>query len=328
MPTRPSRVIIPILSLLVPLGLPCGLVPVLAQTAQAGTATSGPGRLVSAQDRERAEAAQPAPGWAFNAEAPAEAEQQRAAALLPGKNPRQLVSDYLKTMPTPQGGPASSRGAFNYVSAPYVANVFPELLIYVLRFPKWPLSANLPSGLESSNVLAVDNFGTVLLVNNPDRLSDFFSGYVHDIKSGAAAQDVMRAWLFLSEELVQDGMFHFSEPVVSASTEKGLSATGTADVQPESGNQGQLSATMQFAENGGISSLKPSNSVRAGIRPICQSTKLLDSDPIVRKMAEQDLLFMGKNCKSYLDEQRAKAQPEQQAAIDRIWRRILEENRN
>jgi hypothetical protein len=28
--------------------------------------------------------------------------------------------------------------------------------------------------------------------------------------------------------------------------------------------------------------------LRAGPRPICQATKLLDRDPIVRRMAEQD----------------------------------------
>jgi hypothetical protein len=59
------------------------------------------------------------------------------------------------------------------------------------------------------------------------------------------------------------------------------------------------------------------------MRPICQATKLLDPDPIVRKMAEQDLLIMGAAARDYLLEQRAKAGPELQAAIDRIWERML-----
>ena len=42
-------------------------------------------------------------------------------------------------------------------------------------------------------------------------------------------------------------------------------------------------------------------------------------------MAEQDILVMGKSAKAYLDEQRAKAEPELKAAIDRVWRRILDE---
>jgi hypothetical protein len=34
---------------------------------------------------------------------------------------------------------------------------------------------------------------------------------------------------------------------------------------------------------------------------------------------------MGKSAKGYLDEQRAKAKPELKAAIDRIWKRIVDE---
>ena len=62
-----------------------------------------------------------------------------------------------------------------------------------------------------------------------------------------------------------------------------------------------------------------------GVRPICQATKLLDADPLVRRMAEQDILVMGQSAKEYLDEQRANAKPELKAAIDRIWKRIVDE---
>jgi hypothetical protein len=60
---------------------------------------------------------------------------------------------------------------------------------------------------------------------------------------------------------------------------------------------------------------------------ICQATKLLDPDPIVRRMAEQDLLVIGKPATEYLDEQRARATPALREAIDRIWPRILIEDR-
>jgi hypothetical protein len=56
------------------------------------------------------------------------------------------------------------------------------------------------------------------------------------------------------------------------------------------------------------------------------STKLLDPDPVVRGMAEEAILVVGKGAKAYLDEQRARARPELQEAIDRIWRRILSED--
>jgi hypothetical protein len=63
--------------------------------------------------------------------------------------------------------------------------------------------------------------------------------------------------------------------------------------------------------------------LRPRIRPVCQATKLLDRDPIVRRMAEQDLLVMGRGVKPYLDQIRATARPKLQEAIDRIWQRIL-----
>jgi hypothetical protein len=43
-------------------------------------------------------------------------------------------------------------------------------------------------------------------------------------------------------------------------------------------------------------------------------------------MAEKDILVMGSAAKGYLDEQRAKASPELRRAIDRVWRRILDED--
>jgi hypothetical protein len=52
---------------------------------------------------------------------------------------------------------------------------------------------------------------------------------------------------------------------------------------------------------------------------------LLDPDPLVGRMAEQDILVMGKSAKAYLDEQRAKAKSELKAAIDHIWKRIVDE---
>jgi hypothetical protein len=67
--------------------------------------------------------------------------------------------------------------------------------------------------------------------------------------------------------------------------------------------------------------------VTARVRPICQATKLLDRDPIVRRMARQDVLVMGRAAKPYFDKVPATARPKLQRAIDRIWQRILDEGR-
>src|SRR5207249_6646109 len=63
-------------------------------------------------------------------------------------------------------------------------------------------------------------------------------------------------------------------------------------------------------------------SIRPGPRPICQATKLLDADPLVRRICEQDLLIMGLSARDYLAEQRAAARPELRDAIDRLWQKI------
>jgi len=67
--------------------------------------------------------------------------------------------------------------------------------------------------------------------------------------------------------------------------------------------------------------------IKRGIRPICQATKLLDPDLIVRGMAEQAILVMGRAAKEYLAEQRESASPELRDAIDRIWHKIVSEDR-
>jgi hypothetical protein len=64
-----------------------------------------------------------------------------------------------------------------------------------------------------------------------------------------------------------------------------------------------------------------------GQRVGVQATKLLDPDPIVRRMAEQDLLVMGRATKPYLDQVRARVRPKLQLAIDRMWERIVREGR-
>jgi hypothetical protein len=84
---------------------------------------------------------------------------------------------------------------------------------------------------------------------------------------------------------------------------------------------------MALGAAGGLVRIYEKAALQPGVRPICQATKLLDRDPIVRRMAEQDLLVMGRAVKPYLDQVRATAGPELQQAIDRVWQRILRDGR-
>ena len=101
----------------------------------------------------------------------------------------------------------------------------------------------------------------------------------------------------------------------------------SARVVVMSGGSGMLGARLNFDRAGKLTAVSEEAKIRPGPRPICQATKLLDPDPVVRRMAEQDLLIMGRAAKPYLDEQRAKATPELRRAIDRVWQRILDEGR-
>src|SRR5262249_52519763 len=145
------------------------------------------------------------------------------------------------------------------------------------------------------------------------------------------AKAATRAWLRLDEEFHQDGFFRFSIAEdslrVAAAPGGALGSTGKAIVTQHGGDAGTITASLSFDGNGRLSRATEAANLKRGIRPICQATKLLDPDPIVRRMAEQDLLVMGAAARDYLAEQRAKADPALRAAIDRIWQRIVREDR-
>ena len=88
------------------------------------------------------------------------------------------------------------------------------------------------------------------------------------------------------------------------------------------GGNGELTAALEYGKDGKLAKVVETAKIRPGPRPICQATKLLDADPIVRRMAEQDLLIMGLFARDYLMEQRELATPELRAAIDRVWQQI------
>ena len=107
----------------------------------------------------------------------------------------------------------------------------------------------------------------------------------------------------------------------------GHEVTAKAVVIPLGGNQGEIAASLAFDGGGKLVIVSESTNIKRGIRPICQATRLLDPDPAVRGMAEEAILVMGRAAREYLDEQRARASPELREAIDRLWRRILADDR-
>jgi hypothetical protein len=182
--------------------------------------------------------------------------------------------------------------------------------------------------------------GTVFPLVRPADLKGFFLDELGPVRDKGAAGDAGLAWLRLSEAFSQDGFFTFAAPQVTVTTATGethgrpprhrhrrqrraIQVTGSVTVT--AGGRGGIRVAMDFDSDGVLDSLSETRDVRPGVRPICQATKLLDADPVVRRMAEQEILVMGKSAKEYLDGQRVKAKPELRAAIDRLWKRIVDE---
>jgi hypothetical protein len=212
---------------------------------------------------------------------------------------------------------------------------FPGYHFFIVGFTVWPITKKAPAPLSTRNLFTVTGAGKAELHKthwfDPPRpplksLEQFFRGNLGLIKDDEAAKDTVEAWLRLSQEFTQDGYFEFSisrDLFVVQVLRDGRKPSGRAIVTQ--GGKGEIRATLRFTAEGRLSEVEETNTVKPGIRPRCQATKLLDPDPIVRQMAEQDILVMGRAAKPYLDEQRAKVSPELKHAIDRIWQRIVDE---
>jgi hypothetical protein len=163
-------------------------------------------------------------------------------------------------------------------------------------------------------------------VSGIEDLTFFFAANLDPAPTQDAANDAADAWLRFSEELKQDLFYTFSWPDVTYTPRADLTLV-RAHASVVGGGKGNIDVVMTLGPAGSFVNVLEKSALQPGVRPICQATKLLDSDPVVRRMSEQDLLVMGRAAKPYLDWVRAGARPRLQQAIDRIWRRILLEAR-
>ena len=225
----------------------------------------------------------------------------------------------------------AERGQIIPVKDEPLTREFPGYSFYVLRFRRYPVALAPPEPLKANNLFIVKPDGPVGHILDTDMLKNFFRTTLAPVRTEARASDTAKAWLQLAQEFYQDGFFRFSIPEgsirVTAMGNGGLEVSGKAVVNQQGGNTGEIGASLIFDPAGVLTKVSESVQIHRGIRPICQATKLLDPDPIVRGMAEQAILVMGKAASGYLDEQRAKASPELQHAIDEIWQRIVAEER-
>jgi hypothetical protein len=254
---------------------------------------------------------------------PARAAEPKAPTDEELKAAQARVTDSLKKI---EGADA---GRVAPLSGDGLAATFPDHILFTLAFPQYPVARLAPAPFGPANVIAVPRKdGAIVVISTAKELEGFFKASARAVKTEAEAEEALKAFLRASAELCQDGFYKFTVKTDDRPKVDGAAVTGSgqAVVAPEGGNKGQITATLTF-KDGKLTAAETKVNVTPGIRPRCQATKLLDSDPIVREMAEQSIRVMGSAAKPYLDEQRAKAGPELQKAIDRVWARIVAEGR-
>jgi hypothetical protein len=210
----------------------------------------------------------------------------------------------------------------------FLQRALPGQMVFSVRFRSYPVAMIPPAPLASQNLFVVGPDGKLTIISDFQDLEDFYLRAAAPATDEGAARDVALGWLRLVEEMHQDGFYQFTtidEATMVSAEGSGLKVTARAVAM--AGGNGEISVELTFDEAGKLVTATQTSTLMPGPRPICHATKLLDADPLVRRICEADLLIMGRAAKGYLDEQRAKAHPELQQAIDRIWERILERDR-
>jgi hypothetical protein len=201
----------------------------------------------------------------------------------------------------------------------------PGQLVFSVQFRQFPVAQRPPEPLQFQNLFFVGPDGKLTVVSNIKGLEDCCLATVAPARDEGAAREVALAWLRLVEEMHQDGFYKFKtvdEATKVSPDGNGRKAVARAVVM--AGGNGEINVEVTLDEAGKLVKATEMSTLKPGPRPRCQATKLLDPDPVVRSICEADLLFMGRAAKDYLDAQRAAAGPELQQAIDRLWRRIVE----
>ncbi len=205
-----------------------------------------------------------------------------------------------------------------------VGRVLPGHAFFTVIYPQFPVARMPAEGLKSANVLAVDAGGKVVAITTAKELEKFLIASLPPAAGDAARKDAARAAVRLGQELHQDGFYKFKLEDDSTKVSGGK-ASARAVVMD--GGNGTYAVTLSFDKAGKLTAFEEAAEIRRGTRPRCQATKLLDPDPVVRAMAEDGLLIMGKAAIPYMLEQREKASPPLRRAIEGMWRRIVSQGR-
>jgi hypothetical protein len=207
-----------------------------------------------------------------------------------------------------------------------VGKAVPGHLFFAVIFPQFPVAIAPPEPLQSSNLFAVGPGGKAVALPSARKLFAYLAGASAPGKDEDVMKELARAWARLAVEYHQDGYYEFKHADEATRADR-AGKKAVAKMVASKGGNGEVQFELTFTGDGRLSGWKETARLVPGIRPRCQATLLLHPDPLVRQIVEQDLLVMGRPAHAYLMEQRAKATPELQRAIDRIWQRIVDEDR-
>jgi hypothetical protein len=243
----------------------------------------------------------------------------------PKQPPKELVEKGQAALKAHLDKIKGANGQILRLEADALDGLFPKDVFFAVRYRVYPVAVLMPPGMKPSNVFVYDN-GKLSHLKDERKLDEFFKQKLPAVKDDATSKKAAQAWLTLSQEFVQDGFFKFAIPddMNKVANEGGKKAVNAKALVTAGGN-GEVSVSLNFGADGKLTRADFAVKIRPGPRPICQATKLLDADPVVRRMAEQDLLYMGLAAREYMLEQRALAGPELRRAIDRLWQCIEKE---
>lgn len=226
--------------------------------------------------------------------------------------------------------------AVNVLEDPELLRTFPQHLFFDVRYkydygvPLGRVEGSMLWTVARKDAKATYLGGARQLRLDAPTLAEFVPPNIALLKDDAALKDAVRACLRLAIETLIERPWTsvaIQDDSIKVSADKtGKTATGFAAGKgargAEDGN-GALTVTLQVNDAGKVGKVDVVNKVRPGPRPICQATKLLDADPVVRAMAAEQLLLMGASCTDYLAQRRAEAaSAELRQAIDAIGGRI------
>ena len=173
-------------------------------------------------------------------------------------------------------------GQVKLLASEPLVRTFPNHLFCSVLYRRYPVARVPPRPLKPSSIFAIRRAreGKPLLLADSKQLEDFFQEVLAPVQSDDQAKDTVRAWLRLSQILVQDGFYKFTlmdDSTKVKAVDSGKEASGKVVVM--AGGNGEIDVHMTFDKSGKLIKLDQSVQVKPGPRPICQAYKVARCRP-------------------------------------------------